>query len=76
MDDDTFKNEVLNRLQQIMEMLTSILPEACVEELDEARDPVATPKVAQASDAYGIHDEMQDDYRTAMEKWNLEHRRA
>ncbi|UPU34101.1 hypothetical protein M1B72_11610 [Geomonas paludis] len=73
MDDETFKKEVLDRLQQIMEMLASILPEACIEEVEEVQAPLPSPEPAQATDAYGILEEMQDDYRTAMDKWNLEH---
>ncbi|WP_224982387.1 hypothetical protein [Geomonas agri] len=73
MDDETFKNEVLDRLQQIIEMLTSILPEACLEEVEETPAPLTRPEVEQARNPYGIGEEMQDDYRSALEKWKLEH---
>ncbi|MBU5637614.1 hypothetical protein KOM00_12830 [Geomonas sp. Red69] len=73
MDDETFKNEVLDRLQQIIEMLTSILPEACIEEAGETPASLAATETAQASNPYGIDEEMQDGYRFAREKWNLEH---
>ena len=73
MDDETFKKEVLDRLQQIIEMLTSFLPEACVEEPEE-RGAIEENKVAgQASEAYSIGEEMQDSYRFAIEKWKQEH---
>lgn len=74
MDDETFKSEVLDRLQQIMEMLAAaILPEASIEETEEAPKPHAVPEPVQAGASYGILDEMQDDYRSALEKWNLKH---
>ncbi|MBJ6750356.1 hypothetical protein [Geomonas anaerohicana] len=73
MDNETFEGEVLDRLQQIIEMLASILPEACIEEAEAARAPLPGPEPAQARDAYGILEEMQDDYHTAMDKWHLEH---
>jgi len=73
MDDETFKKEVLDRLQQIIEMLTSFLPEACVEEPEE-RGAIEESKAAgQASEAYSIGEEMQDSYRFAIEKWKQEH---
>ncbi|QXE92084.1 hypothetical protein [Geomonas subterranea] len=70
MDDETFKNEVLDRLQQIMDMLAGLLPEACIEDPEEA--PVS-PAAPQVSDTYGIRQELQDDYDCALEKWKLEH---
>lgn len=73
MDDETFKKEVLDRLQQIIEMLTSFLPEALVEEPEE-RGPIEESKAAgQAGEAYSIDEEMQDNYSFAIEKWKQEH---
>ncbi|MBJ6800936.1 hypothetical protein [Geomonas propionica] len=73
MDDETFKNEVLGRLQQIMEMLASVLPEACIEEVEEEPAPLPRIEAEQAHNPYGIGEEMQDDYRSALEKWNQKH---
>lgn len=72
MDDETFKKEVLDRLQQIIEMLTSFLPEALVEEPEE-RGPTESKAAGQTSEAYPIGEEMQDNYRFAIEKWKQEH---
>lgn len=68
MDDETFKSEVLARLQQIMEMLTSILPEACVEEAEQDLVP-GTVEPLTGSAPYSIGEEMQENYRSAIEKW-------
>lgn len=72
MDDETFKKEVLDRLQQIIEMLTSFLPEALVEESEE-RGTTESKAAGEAGEAYSIGEEMQDNYRFAIEKWKQEH---
>lgn len=72
MDDETFKNEVLYRLRQIMEMLTSILPEACIEEPEESAPPESGREARETSEAYSIGEEMQDNYLFAIEKWKQE----
>lgn len=73
MNDDTFKNEVLDRLRQIMEMLASLLPEACVEEPEESGAPDGGHPPAKAAEGFSIENEMQENYRFAVEKWKEEH---
>lgn len=72
MDDETFKKELLGRLDQIIELLTSALPEACLEEPEPDRmPPVASDAAARAANpTYLIGDELQDDYDCALQKWN------
>ncbi|WP_136513498.1 hypothetical protein [Geomonas edaphica] len=73
MDDETFKKEVLDRLQQIIEMLTSILPEACIEEPEETTATADIVMLNRADEAYSMLEEMQDNYQYAVEKWQREH---
>jgi hypothetical protein len=73
MDDETFKREVLDRLQQIIEMLTSILPEACIEEPAETTATTDGGVRNRADEAYSMLEEMQDNYQYAAEKWQREH---
>lgn len=73
MDDETFKKEVLDRLQQIIEMLASILPEACIEEPEETAEATDGGTRNGTTEAYSVLEEMQDTYQYAMEKWQREH---
>ncbi|TSK08137.1 MAG: hypothetical protein FPO08_02140 [Geobacter sp.] len=73
MDDETFKKEVLDRLQQIIEMLTSILPEAGIEEPAETTAATGIGVRNRADEAYSMLEEMQDNYQYAAEKWQREH---
>lgn len=73
MDDETFKKEVLDRLQQIIEMLASILPEACIEEPEETTATTVERVRNRPGEAYSILEEMQDNYQYAAEKWQREH---
>lgn len=68
MDDESFKKEVLNRLDQIIELLSATLPEACLEEPVEG-EGVAEPVLVAATPTYLIDDEMRDGYRSAVQKW-------
>lgn len=70
MDDETFKKELLSRLDQIIELLTSALPEACLEEPEpEEKPPAADEPAAVAAAPYLIRDELQDDYDFAVQSW-------
>lgn len=73
MDDDTFKKELLTRLDTIIELLTSALPEACLEDFppDQTMDDGETAK---ATALYQIDDEMQDDYAVAVQRWKQQER--
>ena len=73
MDDEIFKKEVLDRLQQIIEMLASILPEACIEEPEETAAITDKGEQNRPDEAYSMLEEMQDNYRFAVEKWQREH---
>ncbi|TGU72686.1 hypothetical protein E4633_10330 [Geomonas terrae] len=73
MDDETFKKEVLDRLQQIIETLTSILPEACIEEPEGTTATADRGVRNRADEAYSMLEEMQDNYQFAVEKWQREH---
>lgn len=72
MDDETFKSEVLSRLDQIIELLAASLPEACI---DEAEPVGAKPEVTgdetlvAAGQPYLMTDEMRDDYQMAVQRW-------
>ena len=68
MDDETFKKELLSRLDQIIELLSSALPEACLEEPEE-NPPAADEQAAAANPPYLIRDELQDDYDFAIQRW-------
>lgn len=81
MDDETFRKDVLNRLDQIIELLSSALPEACIEEpegeVDAEAPGAATGGAFGEPDAAGVRpfligDEMQEDYRFAMQRWEQE----
>ena len=61
MDDETFKTELLSRLDQIIELLQSALPEVCIEETEEESGRTEGP-------VYSISDEMQD----ATQRWKQE----
>jgi len=61
MDDETFKIEVLSRLDQIIELLQSALPEASLEEPEAEQGKAEGP-------VYSLNDEMQD----AMQRWQQE----
>ena len=61
MDDDTFKKELLSRLDQIIELLTFALPEASLEEPE--------PAAVITAPLYLIGDELQEDYQSALQKW-------
>uniref|UniRef100_C6E9D9 Uncharacterized protein n=1 Tax=Geobacter sp. (strain M21) TaxID=443144 RepID=C6E9D9_GEOSM len=73
MDDETFKKELLNRLDQIIELLSATLPEACIDESAEDLSESGSEAAAiEAMPTYLIVDEMQDDYKTAVQKWERE----
>ena len=77
MDDNAFKKELLSRLDQIAELLTSLLPEACLEEPQEKAttgevDGDGQPAPALPRSRYLIGDEMQEDYHTALQRWKQE----
>jgi hypothetical protein len=73
MDDETFKKEVLNRLDQIIELLSATLPEACLDEsADDLPESGSEAASIEAMPTYLIVDEMQDDYKTAMRNWERE----
>ena len=69
MDDETFKKELLSRLDQIIELLTSALPEACLEEPEERPPAADEPAAVVAAPPYLIRDELQDDYDFAVQRW-------
>ena len=69
MDDETFKKELLSRLDQIIELLTSALPEACLEEPEEKPPAADEPAAVVAAPPYLISDELQDDYDFAVQRW-------
>ncbi|BCG47109.1 hypothetical protein GEOBRER4_n1931 [Citrifermentans bremense] len=73
MDDETFKKELLNRLDQIIELLSATLPEACLDEsAEEFSESDGEEASIEAMPTYLIRDEMQDDYRSAVQKWERE----
>lgn len=73
MDDETFKKEVLSRLDQIIELLSATLPEACIDESADGLPESGSEAAAiEAMPTYLIVDEMQDDYKTAVRKWERE----
>ena len=71
MDDETFKNELLSRLDQIIELLASTLPEAGLEEPEQDDELPASRETAAvvANPPYLIRDELQDDYDFAVQRW-------
>lgn len=70
MDDETFKKELLSRLDQIIELLSATLPEACLDEtVDDMPESGNEAATIEAVPTYLIGDEMQDDYKTAVQKW-------
>lgn len=64
MDDEIFKRELLSRLDLIIELLQSSLPEACIEE-------AAGKNEAGDSTLYTLNDELQD----AIQRWKQENGR-
>ena len=72
MDDEAFKKELLSRLDQIIELLASTLPEAGLEEPEQDDELPAsreTAAVVKTSPPYLIGDELQDDYDFAVQRW-------
>lgn len=73
MDDETFKKELLSRLDQIIDLLSSSLPEACLEERETDAVPgwkdTAEPAAVPSEPPYLIDDEMRDDYDVAVQRW-------
>jgi hypothetical protein len=73
MDDDTFKRELLRRLDQIVELLSLScnLTEACIEEAPEEtyRQSGSEGPTQNTSDRFQIKDEMQENYLQAYQKW-------
>lgn len=73
MDDETFKKEVLARLDQIVELLAAALPEACLVETQGEQEPgEAQPKAPVDPLLYLVGDEMKDEYAQAVKKWQGE----
>lgn len=72
MDDETFKKELLHRLDQIIELLSATLPEACLDESVEDLSESGGEAAIEAMPTYLIRDEMQDDYKSAVQKWERE----
>lgn len=69
MDDESFKKELLTRLDTIIELLSSALPEACLEESPPSELPEGDDAPKPANEFYLIGEEMQEDYAAAVQKW-------
>jgi DNA-binding transcriptional regulator WhiA len=79
MDDDTFKKELLSRLDKILELLSlsSGLSEACLVEEQEPETSIRQIAGAEQTDTtsgsgqFLMKDEMQDNYDLAMQRWKV-----
>lgn len=69
MDDESFKKELLTRLDTIIELLSSTLPEACLEESPPSELEEDGDATKPATELYLIGEEMQEDYAAAVQKW-------
>jgi len=81
MDDDTFQKEILERLDKITTLLSHFCqasPASLRESLTETfrRTKESIPTDTPPSERYLIKDEMQDNYRLAMQKWKEEKKPA
>jgi hypothetical protein len=74
MDDDSFKTELLARLDRIQSLLTYLCGAAKASE-DRAKNAIATspqqtqPTPVALEERALLQEEMQDDYQQAIQKW-------
>ncbi len=78
MDDESFKTELLNRLDKIQSLLTYLCGAAKASVLRAQAETAIKPQAAEqagtldAPARYLLQDEMQDDYEQAVQKWKSE----